>query len=237
MPVVTAPIAPTVAENPTSAPFALRRFRHHGSAIALAAGSLLVAVGLALHISGAPEDESLARVIAEHPSRWLASHLLSAFGLVLLTIGMAAVVGMARGQGAKLAKIGASMTALGAMLMAFGDVAHGSVGFALAGQVDPATSLAIQKSFFAYPTIGILSGAGMFLPLGLLTLGVGTLRSRLLPRWAGVTLLLSPIAVQVALLADGPAHSLLLLPFVVGMAALARAADLDPLRRTSTQTA
>lgn len=204
-------------------PFTLHRFLRLAGPAALVAGSILAAGGMALHVPGAPEDEALTRTVAEHSSQWLASHLLSGFGLALLAAGTATVVRLARGRGARLTAIGAVVTSSGAALMSLGDVAHGSVAFALAEQVDPARSLEIQKAFFGDPAIAVLSGAGMLLPLGILILGAAVLRSRVAPRWVGAMLLLSPIAVQAALLAHGLAHYLLVLPFVVAMSGLARA--------------
>lgn len=214
--------APTESTSATSAPPTPGRLQERGGALALTAGSVLVAVGLVLHLPGAPEDAGLTRAIAEQPSRWLAAHLLGALGLVLLAAGVARVARVARGRGAALAAAGALTASVGATLLALGDSAHGSVAYALAGRVDPAAALEIEKAFFGNPAVAALSGAGMLLPLGILLLGAGVLRARLVPRWAGVVLLLSPLAVQAALLARGPAHYLLVLPFVVGMVVLAR---------------
>lgn len=201
---------------------ALDRVRRHAGPAALVVGSLLAVVGMTLHVPGAPEDEALVRTVAAHPTQWLVSHLLQSFGLALVAAGAVTAVRLAYGRGATLTAAGAAVTAVGAALMSLGDIAHGAVAFALVDHVEVATSLAIQKAYFYNPAIAILSMGGMLLPIGVLVLAAGVLRSRVVARSAAIVLLISPIAVQVAFAAGLPI-SVLGLPFVVGMTALARA--------------
>lgn len=191
---------------------------------ALAMGAVLAAVGLGVHQGaiGGFEAESLAqtRAIAARPGLWLAAHLLSSLGMILVAGGMVSVAQVARDQEARAARIGAVIASVGATFMSLGDIAHGSVGFALAGQVNAADSLVIEKAFFSNPAIGTVLGLGMLLPLGILVLGVGLIRSRLVPRWAGIVVLASPIVIQAGLAGAIPPY-LFALPFVIGMWVLA----------------
>lgn len=191
--------------------------------MSLVAGSVLMLIGMSLHVKGAPEDESLVRAVVAHPSQWLASHLLQAFGMALIAVGTLSLWRLARGRGATLTAVGVAVVSVGAGLMALGDIAHGAVAYALVGQVDDAASLAIQKAYFAHPAVLVLSAGGMLLPLGVMLLGAGALRSRVVSRSTAVVVLVSPIAIQIAFVTPVPV-ALAGLPFLVGMTALARAA-------------
>lgn len=205
------------------APAAADRLRLLAGPAALVAGPVLAVTGMSLHVKGLPEDLSLIRTVSAHPSLWLASHLLQSVGMALLAAGALAVWRLAHGRGATLTALGAAVTTAGAALMALGDIAHGAVAFALAGRVDDAASLAIQKGFFANPAVLTLFTGGTLLPLGVLLLGAGVLRSGAVPRWLGLVVLVSPIFVQLGFNTAVPL-ALAGLPFVVGMAGLARAA-------------
>ncbi|MBW3621347.1 MAG: 13E12 repeat family protein [Actinobacteria bacterium] len=88
-------------------------------------------------------------------------------------------------------------------------------------QVDAAASLAAQEAYFAQPAIMILSMAGMLLPLGLIILAIGLVRTGVVARWLGAAVLVGPIAIQAGM-ASGPRMLAFGLPFVVAMGALAR---------------
>lgn len=214
----TVPIAGSPA---LSAIASLRRWA--GPSV-LVAGSALTVAGMALHVAGdgSPADETLVRTIEAHSTQWLVSHFLLAAGMALVAGGAATALRLARRRGATLTVAGVLAMALGAALMSLGDLAHGILAFALAGHVEPSRSLAIQEAYFVHPAIAAISFGGMLLPLGVLVLGVALLRSRAVPRWAAIVLLVSPIAMTLGF-ASGPRMLVLGLPFVVGMAALSRA--------------
>ena len=203
---------------------AIDRLRRYAGPTFLTAGSALAIAGMALHVAGdgSPADEALVRTIETHSTQWLTSHLLLAVGMALVAGGAATAFRLARGRGAALTVVGAAVMALGAALMSLGDLAHGVLAYALTGQVDAATSLAIQEAYFFHPAIAVISFGGMLLPVGVLVLGVALLRSRAVPRWAAIVLLLSPVVISLGF-ASGPRMLVLGLPFVVGMAALSRA--------------
>jgi hypothetical protein len=217
-------ISPTLDPVGSPGPSPIDRLRRHGGPVALAAGAVLTIAGMALHVQGdgSVADEEFVRTVEAQSTQWLFSHLLLAVGMALVAGGAVAAFRMARGRGAALTAVGAGLTAVGGVLMSLGDLAHGALGYALSGHVDPATSLEIQNSYFFHPAIAVISFGGMLLPLGVVVLGIALLRSRAVPRWAAVLLMISPVLITVGF-ASGPRMALLGIPFVVGLAILARA--------------
>jgi hypothetical protein len=188
---------------------------------ALGLGAVMYAVGMGLHLPAMAEETGIPEAIAEAPSRWMSSHLLMSFGLVLVAAAVVSALPLVRGRGAAATGVGAVLTALGAVVLAFSDMAHGALGFALAGPVDPATSFDVHAHYFEQPAILGLNTGPLLLTLGMIVLGAGLLRSRTVPRWEAVVVLLTPIGVHLAL-ALAPSTWLHGVPFVVGMAVLAR---------------
>lgn len=186
---------------------------------ALMAGAVLAAVGMALHLPAMAEDEGLVRAIAEDLSQWLASHLLMSFGMGLVAIGAATAVRLVRGRGGRLVQVGAVTTSLGALTLALSDMAHGAVSFAVVERVDAAASLQIHEAYFSHPAILALNVGPLVLPLGMLILGAGLLRSRVAPRWSGVAIMLSPIAIHAGFSLGFPTY-LHGVPLVIGMTTL-----------------
>ncbi len=185
---------------------------------------MLTIAGMALHVQGdgSEADEAFVRTVEAQSTQWLISHLLLAVGMGLVAGGVVAAFRMARGRGAALTAVGSGLMAVGGVLMSLGDFAHGALGYALSGHVDPATSLEIQNSYFFHPAIAVISFGGMLLPLGMVILGIALLRSRAVPRWAAVVLMTSPILISLGF-PSGPRMVYLGIPFVVGLAAVARA--------------
>lgn len=194
--------------------------------VVLVVGAALAALGMPLHAQG-EADEAFVRAIAESPGQWLASHLLMGVGFALLAAGAVAVLRLARGRGATWTAVGVLAMSVGGACMALGDLTHGAVAFALADHVEPAASLAIQEAFFENPVMGLLMVPSMLLPLGVVILAIGLLRSGAVPRWAAIVLLVSPLFVQAGL--SGAIPGLLTgVPLVVGLAVVARAAASHP---------
>jgi hypothetical protein len=190
--------------------------------IALVLGSLLAATGMALHLPAMAEDVGIPIAIADAPARWLASHLLQGFGFAIVATGAASALSLVRrDRGATLTAMGAVAMTLGAITMALGDIAHGAVGFALT-EVDPATSLAIHEVYFAHPAIAGLNTGPMLISVGMLVLGAGLLRSRVHPRWVGIVIMLTPIAVNAGFSLGLPPFAPGV-PFAVGMTTFAYA--------------
>lgn len=211
------------AETRSSPPVARHPGPHLGG-VALIVGSVLTAIGMALHLPSMPEEAELVSAIAEDLSQWLASHLLQSFGLAFVAVGVATAVRLASGRGGILTMVGALATSFGALVTALSDMAHGAVSFAVVEQVDPATSLAIHEAYFSHPATLALNAGTLVLTLGMLVLGAGLLRSRVAPRWAGIVILLTPIAIQASFALGLPTY-LRGLPFVIGMTTLAYVAS------------
>jgi hypothetical protein len=106
------------------------------------------------------------------------------------------------------------------MVMALSDIAHGAVSFAVVNQVDAATSLEIHEAYFSHPGILALNSGPLLITVGMLVLGAGLLRSRAIPRWAGIATLATPIAMQAGFALGFPTY-VQGLPFVIGMTTLA----------------
>ena len=212
-----------VAAAPPS-PTAIDRLRRSAGPVGLAAGAALAVTGMALHVAGdgSAADEHLMREIEAQAGQWLASHLLLAVGMALVAGGAVSLFRLARGRGAVLTAVGAGLAVVGAALTSWGDLAHGALAYALAGEVDAARSLEIQEGYFFHPAVAVLSFGGMLLPLGVVVLGIALLRSRAVPVWAAVVLLISPVLITVGF-ASGYRMFLLGLPFVAGLVVLARA--------------
>ena len=217
-------VSPTLDRVGSPGPSPLDGLRRYAGPVALAAGAVLSIAGMALHVEGdgSAADEHLMHAIEAHPTQWLISHLLLGAGMALIAGGVLVVFRLARGRGGVLTAVGAGLAVVGALLSSWGDLAHGALAYALAGQVDAATSLEIQEGYFFHPAVAVMSFGGMLLPLGVVVLGIALLRSRAVPRWAAVVLLISPILITFGF-ASGPRMALLGLPFVVGMALVARA--------------
>jgi hypothetical protein len=214
-------VPPTVALEGASG---IDRLRRHAGPVALAVGAVSTIAGMALHVAGdgSAPDESFVRTVEAQLPQWLTSHLFLSAGMALVAGGALSIFRLARGRGAVLTAVGATFLVIGGVLMSLGDLAHGALAYALAGHVEPAESLAIQNDYFFHPAVAVISFGGMLLPLGVLILGVAMLRSHAMPRWAAVTLLVSPIIVTFAY-ASGPRMLVLGIPFVVGLGMLARA--------------
>lgn len=170
---------------------------------AIALGAVGAGTGMALHLAAMPEDVRMAIAIAEDP-RWLTTHLLLGFGFALLAYGLASSLFLLRGRGAGVTRVGATVSALGALVMSFSDLTHGALGFALGTQVTPATSLEIHMAYFKHPAILALNTGPLLLPLGMILLGAGLLRSRAVPRWMAVVTMLVPLAIHASFALDLP---------------------------------
>lgn len=197
-----APTTPA-AHDLTPGPDGLSRPTRLLPPAAVALGAVGAATGMALHLGAMPEDVRMVIAIAEDP-RWLTTHLLLGFGFALLAFGLASSLFLLRGRGAKLTGVGAVFSALGALVMSFSDLTHGAVGFALGTHVTPATSMEIHMAYFEHPAILGMNTGPLLLPLGMILLGAGLLRSRAVPRWMAVVVMLAPVAIHASFALDLP---------------------------------
>ena len=204
----------------------LDRIRRFAGPTALAVGPVLMLSGMALHVppleNGLEPDEAWIRKVEEQLTQWMTSHFLLTVGLALMAGGATTIFRLARGRGAVLTAVGAGLMVLGAALMSLSDLLHGFLTYVLAGHVNATTSLAIHEAYFMLPANAVLNNGSTLLPLGLVVLAVALLRSRAVPRWAALVLLLGPVGIMLGF----EFHNLTLvfgLPLVVGISVLARA--------------
>lgn len=209
--------SPAVGEP--AAPFA--RTRRLAGPVALVVGCVTAQAGMSLHIKDAAEDVHFVNEVAAAPAVWLTSHVMMGIGWALFAGGILTVLRLVRRRGAKLAGVAAGVASVGGVLMALGDISHGTLAFALVDQVEAARSLEIQQDYFANPAVLALALGGMLIPLGVMLLGAALLRARTVPVWLAVTLLVSPAFIQLGYSTDLPLAPFVL-PFVFGIAVLGR---------------
>ena len=116
------------------------------------------------------------------------------------------------------------MIAVGTVAAAFDTIAHGVLAYGLAGRADvtAAVSTQVQLDFYKSPwiaTFAILQNVAL---VALFVLGFAMLRSRSIPRWAGVLLIASPVTMMFG--GAGPVTLIAGLPLISGMVYVARAA-------------
>lgn len=205
--------------------------RHRASATALAAGSLLAAAALSMHLRGGVASVEFVRRVEEAPGVWLTGHVLMAVGGVLLVLGLIAVPRLARGRGHRSVAVGTGLSAVGAASTALGDFAHGSLAYVLVGEVSAEQSLQIQEQFFSQPLLAAVSMPSLLLPLGMLVLGGGLLYSRAVPVPAAILVLVAPVTVQLGYMMTALPMPVMVLPLVLGLGwislVLARGPRLD----------
>jgi hypothetical protein len=190
-------------------------------AVALAAGAVLCASALAMHLRGGIADVAFVRRVEASPDLWLTGHVMMGVGGILLLLGLTAVPRLVRGRGRRAAAVGTTLAAVGSASSALGDVAHGALAYVLVGEVPAEQSLHIQERLFSQPLLAAVSMPAMLLPLGMLVLGGALLYSRAVPTPLAVLLLVAPIAVQVGYMVTTLPMPLMVLPLLAGLGWLA----------------
>jgi hypothetical protein len=189
-----------------------------GSAAALAAGTVLTATALSLHLrGGTPESVEFARRVEDAPGIWITGHVLMAVGGILLLVGMLAVPGLVHGRGRRAVLVGTGMCVIGAASSALGDFAHGSLAYVLVGEVSAEQSIEIQKQFFYHPLLAGVSMPGLLLPVGILVLGGALLYARAVPVPAGLLLLAAPITIQLGYMVTTLPMPVMVVPLIAGL--------------------
>lgn len=207
----------TTDPRPTAPATPHRTAPSRASALSLAAGSLLSAAALSLHLRGGAPDVAFVRRIEAAPDVWLAAHVLMAVGGILLLLGLLTVPRLATGRGRRAVAIGAALSALGAVSTALGDFAHGTLAYVLVGDMTSEQSHQLQDQFFAQPLLAAVSMPGLLLPLGMLVLGGALLYSHAVPVPAAVLVLIGPVAVQLGYLLTALPMPVMVLPMVAGL--------------------
>jgi hypothetical protein len=216
------------ARHPAGQPgFAYRLSRTAGP-VALLLGPVMTVAGFALHPTAESNNRAFVAWIDAHATQWAAAHLLIGIGLGLLSAGIGSALRLADARGATFLTVGVIATAIGTVGMGYDAIAHGMLGYALTGQpaLPLALSVHIQSSFLSLPFEAWANVAAVGFPLGVIVLGIGALRSRRIPIWSAIVLMLGPVGIQFA--GAGPLELLGALPLVIGFAAITRAALAAP---------
>ena len=190
-------------------------------AAALAAGAVLCASALAMHLRGGVEDVEFVRRVEASPDAWLTGHVFMGVGGILLLLGLVALPRLVQGRGRRVVAVGVTLAAVGAASSALGDVAHGTLAYMLVGEVPAEQSLHIQERLYSQPLLVAVSMPAMLLPLGMVVLGAGLLYSRAVPRPLALLVLVAPIAVQLGYMVISLPMPLMVLPLVAAMGWLA----------------
>src|SRR4051812_30292692 len=183
----------------------VQRARRNFTPLALVASPVLIAAGFAVHDPGNKDNTAFVSQAGHHLNRWMVTHFVIATGFVLVAVGAGAVLRLARGRGSRLIVTGAVMTVIGGFAYAYETITHSVLEYALEGthQVTPALSARIQEDSFTLGWTGAVTMLSIFSLVGMIFIVFGLVRSRQVPRWAAILLILSPIPTQIA--GSGPA--------------------------------
>ncbi len=200
------------------------RVRHVATPIALAFGMALVFLGGSMHDPGQDDDVTFVRLIGTHVNRWMFVHIVITAGWLLFGVGAGAVTRLIRGRGRVPFLVATPMLVVGALGWAFMNLTHGILAYALNGRtdVDLVTGTQVQLDYFDLPWTKAIVSLMLFAAVGVAVMGIGAIRSRLVPTWVGILLIVALVPVFLA--PEGPVALLTGLPLVVGLAGIARAA-------------
>lgn len=167
----------------------------------LAAGSLSIAgvfivVGHGLSIDPDLPASTYLRELGAHHTQGVLGGLMVAVGAFLLLPGLVAALSLVRGRGAALATAGAVLAGCGAAALGAGDV---MITLVLGALVPDHDDLAHQLFDIANgddaPLLGLPFTFAPLLVLGLVLLGTGLLRARVVPAWEGGLLILGAVLI------------------------------------------
>ena len=228
--------SPAVSRPATAAldgrPSLVDRVRTGFTPVALVLGPVVTTIGFTLHEADADDHQEFLSTVGHHGAAWNLAHLLIPIGLLLFTAGFAGLLRLARGRGTGLLVTGVTVGMLGMIATAVDAAGHGAVESALMNrpEVSLAQSEQIQVAYLHSPFVFPLTLLGMGMILGLLIAGIGLFRSRRVPRWAAVLIMLSPVGLMFA--GAGAVAPLGAAPLLIGTVVVARV-----LLRSAEQTA
>ena len=200
LPATSAVPTPTADGAGASRPSLVDRVRRAFTPFSLVAGPVVTAIGFTLHETEGKDHEEFLSNAGQHALLWNLAHLLIPIGLVFFTAGFAGLLRLARGRGAGFLVPGVVLGMVGTIATAIDGAAHGAVESALMNRPDVSIeqSEQIQLDYMHSPFVFPLALLGMGMMLGLLICGIGLFRSRRVPRWAAVLIMLSPVTLTFA---------------------------------------
>jgi hypothetical protein len=142
-------------------------------------------------------------------------------GWLLLVVGAGALTRLMRGRGRVAFGIATPFMIVGGLAWAFQNLTHGVLAYALNGRtdIDLHTATQIQLDYFELSWTKAIVSLQVFALLSVIAMGIGAIRSRLVPTWVGALLCVALLPVFLA--PEGPAGLLGGLPLMIGLAALA----------------
>ena len=228
----------TPAQSTSTAPPEVHStpLRRQLSALALAGAGVGIVAGHALSIDSGQESHAYLADFTAHHVRGTIGGLTIALGAFLLVPGLAAVLRLVTGRGARVATVAAALWGLGAMALATGDVMQTLVMSALVPDHQGTARVIIDVA-----QQGILGLPFLFAPafvVGGALFAVALLRARAVPTWLGLLTLIGPLLVPASSAGGLLTAALPLLPLGAALVLLAlRAGALGrAARRGSTAT-
>jgi hypothetical protein len=182
---------PSTSTPPAQAPS--RPLRRRLSAIALAGAGVGIVAGHALSIDSGQEPDAYLADFTAHHLRGTIGGLTIAVGAFLLVPGLAALLRLVTGRGARLATVAAVLWGTGAMALGAGDVMQTLVMSALVPDHQDTA-----RAIIGVAQRGILGLPFLFAPafvVGGTLFGIALLRARAVPTWLGVLTLVGPLLV------------------------------------------
>jgi MFS family permease len=231
----TSAVVPASTTAGHARPSLVDRVRHGFTPVALVLGPVVTTIGFTLHEADAEDHEEFLSTVGHHGAAWSLAHLLIPIGLLLFTAGFAGLLRLASGpsgqKGARFLVPGVVLGMVGMIATAIDAAAHGAVESALMNrpEVSLAQSEQIQVDYLHSPFVFPLTLLGMGMILGMLIAGIGLFRSRRVPRWAAVLVMLSPVGLMFA--GAGAVAPLGAAPLLIGTIVVARV-----LLRSTEQT-
>ena len=211
------------------------RFSRVTAGVCLVAAPLALLVGTIVHPGLRVGERAQLELIAAHPDRWYANHILGFIAMILLVPAILGLVGIVRVREPLLAHVGGTLAFLGVIAFEGVVVAYGFVAWQMAAGASLGEMTALAYRLKHTPGVVVPLGvmSGLLVPgLGLLALGL--IRSGAPRRWCG------PVAALGALLflAGGQsAHMTLMLAGTTLLLAALATLGLHVLRSTDAQWA
>lgn len=165
-------------------------FRRTVAGLCLIVAPLVLGAALLLHPGEG--EAGLVESIAGNPGLIVASSLLIIFSSVLFVPALMGILNLVRGRGVTLVHIGVGLMLIGVIGHAVWTTFQIVMAALLQSNLDQ-SQLAAAVEGGGPPPVGLMVGLFMFLGgffLGLLVLAAGLWRSRAVPRWVAVGLVL-----------------------------------------------
>ena len=194
-----------------------------GKALAIAALAAPLALGAAIALH--PEDttdaaDTLGRIAGDDRARWALAHVLEPAAWVALAVVFLGIRALPLGRGRLPVRVGASLAAVGATAISMIVYAHGEAYLHMSAEgIDTGTMHDLYTRF--QEEMPLVAPLSVGFQLGLLVLGVGLFRSRLVPRWAAGAVALTPAVMAALSTAPVTVTALGVLPLAAALATTA----------------